>query len=252
MKCLDCLIPRDRGAVQFTHLEQMHAVLAIAGALRHGEPSGGLLRPERLGSALDLCGARIPGPSQPDMTPVFAEDQPTTLPGCGSCVHDCMMDDPNPSRKALRPTFEDVPEARRRTMRAILGKDTKPEMLLRRMLHRAGYRFRLHCKALPGRPDLVFPSRRKVIEVRGCWWHRHAGCRYCTTPRTRIDYWLPKFSRNQERDAANERALLALGWDILVIWECELSDGPTGLEKARLFLGEPGLQACPRTGTAAG
>ncbi len=179
------------------------------------------------------------------MTAILPEDEPAALPSCVLCVHAPMMDDSNPPGKPRRPAFDDVPETRRRTMRAIRGKDTKPEMLLRRFLHRAGYRYRLHRKGLPGRPDLAFPSRRKVIEVRGCWWHRHTGCKYCTTPRTRTNYWLPKFARNLERDAANERALLGLGWELLVIWECELSDGRAGLEKARLFLGEPGPRACP-------
>lgn len=139
-------------------------------------------------------------------------------------------------RIAKATDWPDVPETRRRVMRAIRGKDTKPELLLRSMLHRAGYRFRLHRKDLPGRPDLAFASRRKVIEVRGCWWHRHEGCRYCTTPRTRQDYWLPKLARNQERDRANEKALSALGWSTLVIWECEMADPGKLLERAAHFL----------------
>ncbi|WP_367615660.1 very short patch repair endonuclease, partial [Pseudoroseomonas ludipueritiae] len=132
--------------------------------------------------------------------------------------------------------WPDVPAARRRTMRAIKGKNTKPELLLRSMLHKAGYRFRLHRKDLPGRPDITFPSRHRVIEVRGCWWHRHADCRHCTTPRTRQEYWLPKFARNQARDAANEAALRALGWDVLVVWECELADAERLLNRVVRFL----------------
>lgn len=214
-------------------------------ALGYGKPAGQALGPESILGPPDLVLGRVGLSPKRDVTTVLSEDDPAALPTCGSCVHHRMMDDPDPARKAQRLAFEDVPEARRRTMRAIRGKDTKPEMLLRRLLHRAGYRYRLHYKALPGRPDLAFLSRRKAIEVRGCWWHRHTGCRHCTTPRTRTDYWLPKFARNLERDAANERALLELGWELLVIWECELSDGPASLKKAQSFLGEPSSRARP-------
>lgn len=138
--------------------------------------------------------------------------------------------------------FDNVPDSRRRMMAAIKGKHTLPERLLRSALHRAGYRFRLHCRDLPGRPDLAFPSRRKAVEVRGCFWHQHPGCPKCSVPSTRREYWLPKLARNRERDLINERALTALGWRILVIWECELRDLPGVLRRARRFLGKPGKQ----------
>ncbi len=133
--------------------------------------------------------------------------------------------------------WPDVPEGRRRQMSAIRGKDTKPEVLLRSLLHRDGYRFRLHRRDLPGTPDIVFPSRRKAVELRGCFWHQHPGCRKCTVPQTRQDYWLPKLARNCERDRANEQALRELGWDVLVVWECEMGQTEQTLSKVRAFLG---------------
>src|SRR5262245_43501325 len=115
-------------------------------------------------------------------------------------------------------------EARSRNMGAIKGKNTKPELVVRRLLHAAGYRFRLHRRDLPGRPDIVFSSRRKVILVAGCFWHRHPGCGFAYTPKTRPDFWRAKFDRNVERDHKVVAALDACGWGHLVIWECELAD----------------------------
>lgn len=94
-------------------------------------------------------------------------------------------------------------------------------MVVRRAAHRLGYRFRLHRRSLPGRPDLVFPSRRAVIFVHGCFWHRHEGCRKTSMPKTRIEFWQAKFARNVERDAQAQERLAAAGWRVLVIWECE-------------------------------
>lgn len=121
-----------------------------------------------------------------------------------------------------RDTWHDIPEVRRRTMAAIRGKDTKPELKVRRLLHSLGYRFRLHRRDLPGTPDIVLPGRRKVIEVRGCFWHDH-GCNLSSSPRTRRDYWAAKFATNRARDARNDEALRAMGWDLLVLWECGLN-----------------------------
>ncbi|MCJ2084301.1 very short patch repair endonuclease [Methylobacterium sp. J-090] len=109
-------------------------------------------------------------------------------------------------------------------MGRIKGKDTKPEMIVRRLAHRLGYRFRLHRRDLPGSPDLVFPSRRKVVFVHGCFWHRHPGCRRASTPSTRRTFWQAKFDRNVERDIRQEIELMAAGWEVLVIWECETRD----------------------------
>lgn len=91
----------------------------------------------------------------------------------------------------------------------------------RKLLHALGLRFRLHRRDLPGSPDIVLPGYRKVIFVHGCFWHRHLGCRYATTPKTRQDYWVPKFAANVERDARKQAQLEELGWHVLVVWECE-------------------------------
>lgn len=112
-------------------------------------------------------------------------------------------------------------------MRRIQGKNTKPEIFLRSQLHRAGFRFRVHRKDLPGTPDIVFPSRRKVIFVHGCFWHQHSLCREGRMPTTRQEYWKPKLERNVARDAATTDRLRGLGWGVLVVWECRLEKTPT-------------------------
>jgi len=114
---------------------------------------------------------------------------------------------------------------RSRMMAAITGKNTRPELALRRFLHALGYRFRLHRKDLPGKPDIVMPKLRTCIFVHGCFWHRHAGCRYATTPKTRREFWAAKFSRNVERDLENVQALEAKGWTVMIVWECEIRQG---------------------------
>ena len=108
-------------------------------------------------------------------------------------------------------------------MRAIRSKDMRPELKVRSIVHRLGYRFRLHRKDLPGKPDLVFTSRRKVIFVHGCFWHSH-GCKVSHTPKSNSGYWGPKLERNEFRDRRNIEALSAAGWNSLVIWECETTD----------------------------
>ena len=114
-------------------------------------------------------------------------------------------------------------------MRAIRSKDMKPELAVRRLVHSMGYRYRLHRHDLPGRPDMVFPGRHKVIFVHGCFWHQHQKreCKLAHQPKSNLKYWGPKLRRNQERDAAHRTRLAELGWDMLVIWECEVkaSDG---------------------------
>lgn len=109
-------------------------------------------------------------------------------------------------------------------MAAIGGKGTAPEMAVRRYLHAAGLRFRLHDKRLPGRPDIVLPRFRTAIFVHGCFWHRHEGCRFATTPSTNKDFWNAKFSSNVARDARKERQIRALGWRVEIVWECEVGD----------------------------
>src|ERR1700679_3282737 len=113
---------------------------------------------------------------------------------------------------------------RSENMRAIRSKGMRPELAVRSLVHKLGYRFRLHRKDLPGKPDLVFPSRRKIIFVHGCFWDSHDGCKTAHVPKTNLDYWLPKLQRNQARDAKNIGALNAEGWHTLVIWECETHD----------------------------
>lgn len=105
-------------------------------------------------------------------------------------------------------------------MALVRGKDTKPELIVRRLTHAMGYRFRLHRRDLPGAPDLVFVSRRKVVFVHGCFWHRHPGCG--RTPKSRLGFWLPKLTENRRRDLRAQRRLRALGWRPLVVWECQL------------------------------
>lgn len=121
-------------------------------------------------------------------------------------------------------------------MRAIAKKNTKPEIRVRQRLHALGYRFRLHRRDLPGTPDIVLPRHRAVIQVHGCFWHQHLGCRHATAPRTRQGYWLPKLERNVARDRASTAALEALGWRVLVLWECELRDDSALDARIRTFI----------------
>ena len=114
-----------------------------------------------------------------------------------------------------------TPKQRKFCMSRIQGKDTKPEMVVRRLVHGAGYRYRLHVRGLPGCPDMVFPGRRKVIFVHGCFWHRHH-CRYGRVrPATRKKFWHDKLEGNRERDRRNRRELKKQGWKVLVVWECQ-------------------------------
>lgn len=125
-------------------------------------------------------------------------------------------------------------------MSRIRSGDTRPELLLRRMIHRLGYRFRLHSKSLPGRPDIVFIAMRKVVFVHGCFWHVHSCKNGQVSPLTNRQYWDEKRSRTIERDRQNEKLLLDQGWSILVVWECELRKTPEEVRKnVKTFLGEP-------------
>ncbi|MGA3136025.1 MAG: DNA mismatch endonuclease Vsr [Terracidiphilus sp.] len=114
------------------------------------------------------------------------------------------------------------PKRRSENMRRIRSKGMAPELFVRRLVHSMGYRYRLHSPKLPGKPDLVFPARKKIIEVRGCFWHQHRGCVDSHIPKSRIEYWVPKLQRNKQRDSENLRKLRKLGWDVLLIWECNV------------------------------
>jgi DNA mismatch endonuclease, patch repair protein len=131
-----------------------------------------------------------------------------------------------------------TPEQRRRIMKSVGTKNTSPEMLLRRLLHRIGYRYRLHGSKLPGRPDLVFPSRKKVIFVHGCYWHGH-GCSKGKLPKSRLEYWAPKIAGNKRRDAAKQAALNELGWTWMIVWACELKAVSHLTRELSMFLGRP-------------
>ena len=118
-------------------------------------------------------------------------------------------------------------EQRSANMRAVRNRDTKPELIVRRVAHGLGYRFRLHPRGLPGRPDITFPGRHKVIFVHGCFWHHHNGCRRGTMPRSNVRFWRSKLAGNVRRDAEQLKKLRATGWRVLVVWECETgNDGP--------------------------
>lgn len=130
------------------------------------------------------------------------------------------------------------PEARSALMASIRSKNTKPELLVRKGLFKLGYRYRLHAKYLPNKPDLVFPKAKKAIFVHGCFWHRHESCKIATIPSTRAEYWQEKFNRNVARDKSSQKTLKATGWKVLVIWECEIrKDLDKVLKKAIRFLG---------------
>jgi DNA mismatch endonuclease, patch repair protein len=133
--------------------------------------------------------------------------------------------------------MNETPESRSRIMRAVKGRDTSLEMTIRRLIFALGYRYRLHRKDLPGTPDLVFSSRRKVLFIHGCFWHGHDCKRGARVPKTNQDYWEKKIARNQARDANNQAALQALGWDVLIIWECQTKDETVLRQRLLEFLG---------------
>jgi DNA mismatch endonuclease (patch repair protein) len=124
-------------------------------------------------------------------------------------------------------------ERRSWNMSRIRGENTRPERAVRSLLHRMGFRFRLHRRDLPGTPDIVLPKYRTVVFVHGCYWHRHPGCRYAYTPKSRVEFWKTKFSQNVKRDVRVRSELEALGWNIVVVWECELQDSEALAERLR-------------------
>ena len=129
-----------------------------------------------------------------------------------------------------------TPERRSENMRRIRSKGTAPEMVVRKLVHGMGFRYRLHSPSLPGKPDLALARLKKVIDVRGCFWHQHGTCADSHIPKARLVYWLPKLERNRARDRENLRALRALGWHVLVVWECETNDRERLLSRLNRFL----------------
>jgi DNA mismatch endonuclease, patch repair protein len=138
-----------------------------------------------------------------------------------------------------------TPERRSENMRRIKSKGMKPELLVRSLAHKMGYRFRLHRRDLPGKPDLVFGPRRKAIFIHGCFWHQHPGCREGRLPTSNQGYWRPKLARNVTRDAAAITELHARGWKTLVIWECETEEHNYLKRTIRTFLGKPKMAVSP-------
>ena len=128
------------------------------------------------------------------------------------------------------------PNARSENMRRIKSKGMKPEMVVRRLVHKSGYRYRLHRRDLPGKPDLVFSSKKKAIFVHGCFWHQHSACPEGRVPGSNQDYWKAKLERNVARDAAQIAKLTAEGWSVLVIWECQTKDIQGAEKLLRRFL----------------
>lgn len=133
-----------------------------------------------------------------------------------------------------------TPAQRSERMSRVRGKDTAPEMKLRRLIHGMGYRYRLHVGDLPGKPDLVFPSRHALIFMHGCFWHRHANCKLARLPKSKLDFWETKLEQNRQRDLGYRERLRAMGWRVSIVWECELHNLDHVSRVVREFLGERG------------
>lgn len=129
-------------------------------------------------------------------------------------------------------------EQRSKVMALVRSKDTKPEMAVRKLVHRLGFRYRLHGQKLPGRPDLVFKKRKKVIFVHGCFWHRHENCKHARMPKSNTEFWIEKLNHNKIRDDKNLETLAQLGWKSLIIWECEIRDIVELEKRIIVFLNE--------------
>ena len=138
-----------------------------------------------------------------------------------------------------------TPAVRSRIMANVKSKDTHPELRVRRMLHGLGYRYRLHRRDLPGRPDLTFVSRKKVVFVNGCFWHRHSGCPRATIPATNAEFWATKLERNRKRDERNRALLRKDGWSVMTVWECQLRQPSIVKERLVAFLGERSPNSLP-------
>lgn len=129
-----------------------------------------------------------------------------------------------------------TPAERSERMSLVRSKDTRPEMVIRRLVHGMGFRYRLHARELPGNPDLVFPGRGKIIFVHGCFWHRHGTCKFTRWPKSKLNFWKPKLERNQQRDRLIRRRLRKEGWRVLVVWECQLNKPGALSARIRTFL----------------
>lgn len=129
-----------------------------------------------------------------------------------------------------------TPRERSERMARIKAKNTTPEMKLRKLVYGMGFRYRIHDRRLPGRPDLVFQGRRAVIFIHGCFWHRHSGCRLARIPKSNVEFWSNKLEKNRLRDARNIASLEALGWRVLVIWECEIKNDDRMKNTIKMFL----------------
>ena len=131
-----------------------------------------------------------------------------------------------------------TPARRSENMRRIKNKDMKPELEVRRLIFSLGFRYRIHKKDLPGRPDIVLPKHKAIIFVHGCFWHQHSkqGCSDAKVPETNIEYWMAKLERNRERDKKNRADLIKMGWRVLILWECEIKDKAKLLKKVSAFL----------------
>ena len=146
---------------------------------------------------------------------------------------------PRRERRHGEPSLDERPDAARSALMArVRQKDTKPEIVVRRLAHALGYRFRLHRRDLPGSPDLVFPRLRKVVFVHGCFWHRHPGCVKASTPKRNRAFWQAKFEANVQRDARAVRALRRNGWSIMTVWECQTREPERLVGRLRRFLGD--------------
>ena len=133
-----------------------------------------------------------------------------------------------------------TPAERSERMSRVRSKDTKPEMLVRSLIHKMGYRYRLHARDLPGNPDIVLPSRGKIIFVHGCFWHRHGRCKNTRWPKSKLDFWEPKLEANHRRDKVVRRSLRGMGWKLMVVWECQLANATKLAIRLRRFLEDEG------------
>jgi len=133
-----------------------------------------------------------------------------------------------------------TPEERSKNMSRIQSKDTTPEMIVRKLIFSKGYRYRLHRKELPGKPDIILPSKKKIVFVHGCFWHQHNNpkCKIARVPKSKTEYWIPKLERNVERDAEHQKSLRSKGWKVLVVWECETNDVKKLSRKLDRFLSD--------------
>jgi DNA mismatch endonuclease (patch repair protein) len=141
------------------------------------------------------------------------------------------------SQEIRRVTDSISKERRSANMRAVRSGNTQPEIRVRQIAHGLGYRFRLHRRGLPGKPDIAFPGRRKAVFVHGCFWHQHKGCPRASVPQSHLGFWLPKLARNSARDAEQLAAIKKCGWKALVVWECEIKDEKRLTARLRRFLG---------------